>query len=90
MPYTRVITRKPKVEFRSLAKEEPDLHGYCYKSLRQIVIDTRIPNRTEAEIIIHEHLHNAFPGIRERDIAKIAGVIGDSLWNRGYRRIKKK
>jgi hypothetical protein len=88
MSKTRVITKIPKVITRYFNNKERKNYGYSDKDIQEIHLDKRVMKRFGAEIIIHEHLHCAFPDASEREITTIAGTIGDYLWEAGYRKVK--
>jgi len=89
MSRTRVSTRRPTVIVERFHKVDEDKWGYCYKPKREIHLEVRTPARLKAEIAIHEHLHCAFPDAAEKAILQIAGHIGDTLWNLGFRQVNK-
>ena len=88
MKKTRVVIKVPKVTVERFGKDHDDEWGYCVKADHEIHLEKRIPARLAAEVIVHEHLHVAFPDATEHRVNTIARNIGNVLWKQGFRKPK--
>jgi hypothetical protein len=69
-------------------KLPPDRHGDCdppHKPNRTIRVDSRLTGRTRLRNIIHETLHAGDWYKDEEWIREMANLLGDLLWEIGYR-----
>ncbi len=90
---TTVSTRIPKVIEKSLKNQKlfkKDVWGYADTNKHVVVLEKAMGQRTWIEIYLHEHLHNFFPDLPERHVTKLAGILADGIWKKGYRRTAKK
>lgn len=55
------------------------------KTVRKILIDSRLKHRRRLEVVIHECLHVFYPTVSEEHITESARDLSRVLWTLGYR-----
>lgn len=78
---------KIKVIYRKLGRE--DAWGLAHTDDNLIEIDSRLRNKRLLQVLIHESAHLALD-LTENQILKLEKVIGNVLWQEGYRKLDKK
>jgi hypothetical protein len=88
-----VIAKKP-LKFRVWNKPIADTVGnvgQCWPHTKKhnIEIDPRQSPKDYLDTLIHESLHEIFPGKKESAILNAGTSLANLLWRLGYRRVKK-
>jgi hypothetical protein len=77
-----IIRRQPwRIEF---VDPMPGKDGYCDYKNRRIVLSKNPSGHSPLDLAIHEFLHAAFPGVRERVIEEVATDLAAILDKLGY------
>lgn len=77
-----------KIVERKLGRERA--HGQCWKGENLIEIDPRQTARGYLNTLIHETLHCIFPAMSESTVNRAASKICRVVWERDFRRLKKR
>ena len=78
-------------EIQELTEEGEEMKGYCEpasKKSKKIVVDSRLKDREELEILIHEMLHASQWDLDETVVQHSAEDFAKVLWKLGYRKDK--
>lgn len=82
MPRSR---NKIKVELKKLGREKA--WGQCWKEDKIIEIDERCSPRFFLQVLAHEVCHSLWPEASETKIENAGRILGNVIWDMGYRRI---
>ena len=78
----RKLNSKVKVEYKYLKK----YYGLAYFDQNRIEIDKKLEGKKRFLVELHETLHIAMgPSVSERQINRYERIIGNTLWEIGYR-----
>jgi len=69
---------------RKLGREKA--MGQAYKDDGLIEIDPRQSAQDYLETVVHEVMHVVFPAMSEDDVTNSSKIIGQALWEVGYRK----
>lgn len=75
---------KVKVVRRKLGREKA--YGQAFLGEGLIEVDERLKNEMELKVLVHELLHLAFPKASETQVLKAEKIVGNTLWELGYRK----
>jgi hypothetical protein len=81
------LVRKPLGRHRVDGQE---INGYCThpdSTNKQIVVDSRLKDRIELEILIHEMHHAMNWSLSEDFITESSRDLANALWKLGYRKV---
>ena len=82
---------KIKVVYKKLGRhkvKKGDCVGLAHVDKNLIEIEERLLAKDKFKTLIHELCHMAFPEYSETKILKAERIIGNILWNEGYRKIE--
>jgi len=80
-------SRRPKVIWRKLGKEQAWGMATCDPARPLIEIDPRLSPRRELEVLCHEQLHISLPDLSEKQIDRLGKEMSRTLWDQNYRRV---
>jgi len=79
--------KRIKIIDKKLGREGAD--GQHWPNTNVIEVDPRLGSRRRMGAITHETLHYLFPHFSEEQILEAEGVLVNTLWKDGFRRIEK-
>lgn len=85
MKRRRRKSNKIEVIERRLGREGCD--GLAWLGENKIEIHTDLPIKERLFVICHEVAHLAFPEAKESEILRFEKMIGQTLWDQGYRKV---
>lgn len=74
-----------KVIYRKLGREQAS--GQFYEDKNLIEIEERLSPKESFLTCIHECLHLVYPDKTEKQVKKAEKIIGNILWQEGYRKV---
>ena len=77
---------KIKIVERKLGRE--NCIGLYDEDNSKIELEIRLKSKERLLVLIHELLHHCFKNLSEKEVLKYEKIIGNALWEDGYRRIK--
>ena len=80
-------TRKVKVVYRPLGKEQAWGQAWPTLPTPLIEVDPRLSPKRELEVLCHEALHVAFPEMSETAVDRAGKIVSRVLWSQNFRRV---
>jgi len=87
MPSSRVKIKKPTIRHKDLSGD--NVYGYAMQEDFEIEIDPKQSSKEYLNTLIHEMLHCFLPDLQERFVVRMADIMADEVWKRGYKRLSK-
>ena len=84
MPSSRVKIKKPTIRHKDLSGD--NVYGYAMQEDFEIEIDPKQSSKEYLNTLIHEILHCFLPDLQERFIVRMADILADEVWKRGYKK----
>lgn len=84
MPYSRVKIKNPIIKHKDLSAD--GVYGYASQEDFEIEIDPNQGDKEYLNTLIHEMLHCFLPDLQERFIIRIADIMAENVWKKGYRK----
>jgi hypothetical protein len=84
---SKVVIKCPTIIDKDLTRD--NVWGWANKEDFEIELDKHQPSREYLNSCLHEMLHCILPDLHEKHITKMADIMSDVLWRRGFRRIKR-
>lgn len=77
----------PRIKVREKKLRREHALGQYYQGMNLIEIDPRQASKDYFLTIIHECLHAAFPDLSECATIRAEHLMGNTLWEQGYRKV---
>lgn len=82
-------TNKIQIIEKKLGRERAD--GMCFIGENKIIIDERLRGKNRLFCLCHEVIHAMFgEKLSEKEVLKYEKIIGNALWEQGYRKCDNK
>lgn len=83
----KVVEKVIPSEYRKGRKFK--IYGQAYKVEGLVEINVKQKSKAFLNTLLHELSHCIFPEMAEYRVSKIAGMLTDAIWKKGFRRIAK-